>query len=222
MIWMWYMGASIEEQTRMHGFGSYPLIDVRDSSVVTHEVQPECQQTFQTGHLGVFEVDLSPTLKRPGQKSIIDFQRDVWWIQQAKNQEERPSEVEDIIIFPKPVIRRELWKDWEINLANYLQTKNTQPRQPPHDPRHPEDTSNDSEEPYIVLPYTNKHWNKRIFISGSFGSNSLKSASISSCRLLDHQQLGSFFSLVLLQEEPPDQSSIKQAVQRNKPINCPI
>ncbi|KAF2616955.1 hypothetical protein F2Q68_00038934 [Brassica cretica] len=170
----------------------------------------------------VFEVDLSPTLKRPGQKSIIDFQRDVWWIQQAKNQEERPSEVEDIIIFPKPVIRRELWKDWEINLANYLQTKNTQPRQPPHDPRHPEDTSNDSEEPYIVLPYTNKHWNKRIFISGSFGSNSLKSASISSCRLLDHQQLGSFFSLVLLQEEPPDQSSIKQAVQRNKPINCPI
>ncbi|KAF2583313.1 hypothetical protein F2Q68_00006904 [Brassica cretica] len=31
MIWLRYMGASIEEQTRMHGFGSYPLIDVRDS-----------------------------------------------------------------------------------------------------------------------------------------------------------------------------------------------
>ncbi|KAF2588005.1 hypothetical protein F2Q70_00038343 [Brassica cretica] len=29
-------------------------------------------------------------------------------------------------------------------------------------------------------------------------------------------------SNILLQEEPPDQSSIKQAVQRNKPINCPI
>ncbi|KAF3542403.1 hypothetical protein DY000_02006711 [Brassica cretica] len=31
MIWLRHMGASIEEQTRMHGFGSYPLIDVRDS-----------------------------------------------------------------------------------------------------------------------------------------------------------------------------------------------
>ncbi|KAF3505427.1 hypothetical protein F2Q69_00041942 [Brassica cretica] len=30
MIWLRYMGASIEEQTRMHGVGSYPLIDVRD------------------------------------------------------------------------------------------------------------------------------------------------------------------------------------------------
>ncbi|KAF3519312.1 hypothetical protein DY000_02060237 [Brassica cretica] len=28
-------GASIEEHTRMHRFGSYPLIDVRDSSVST-------------------------------------------------------------------------------------------------------------------------------------------------------------------------------------------
>ncbi|KAG5393421.1 hypothetical protein IGI04_023384 [Brassica rapa subsp. trilocularis] len=32
MIRLRYMGASIEEQTRMHGFESYPLIDVRDSS----------------------------------------------------------------------------------------------------------------------------------------------------------------------------------------------
>ncbi|KAF2542116.1 hypothetical protein F2Q68_00031177 [Brassica cretica] len=32
MIWLRYMGASIDEQTRMHGFGSYPLIDVRDNS----------------------------------------------------------------------------------------------------------------------------------------------------------------------------------------------
>ncbi|KAF3590170.1 hypothetical protein DY000_02022017 [Brassica cretica] len=35
VIWLWDVGASIEEQTRMHGFGSYPLIDVRDSSVAT-------------------------------------------------------------------------------------------------------------------------------------------------------------------------------------------
>ncbi|KAF2610371.1 hypothetical protein F2Q70_00011683 [Brassica cretica] len=35
MIWLRYMGASIEEQMRMHRFGSYPLIDVRDSSVAT-------------------------------------------------------------------------------------------------------------------------------------------------------------------------------------------
>ncbi|KAF3573543.1 hypothetical protein F2Q69_00058990 [Brassica cretica] len=35
MIWMRYMGDSIEEQTIMHGFGSYPLIDVRDNSVAT-------------------------------------------------------------------------------------------------------------------------------------------------------------------------------------------
>ncbi|KAF2609645.1 hypothetical protein F2Q70_00011930 [Brassica cretica] len=27
MIWLRYMGASIEEQKKMHGFGSYPLID---------------------------------------------------------------------------------------------------------------------------------------------------------------------------------------------------
>ena len=32
MIWLRYMGASIEEQRRMHRFGSYPLINVRDSS----------------------------------------------------------------------------------------------------------------------------------------------------------------------------------------------
>ncbi|KAF2589580.1 hypothetical protein F2Q70_00038352 [Brassica cretica] len=31
MIWLRYMGASIKEQTRMHGFGSYPLIVVCDS-----------------------------------------------------------------------------------------------------------------------------------------------------------------------------------------------
>ncbi|KAF3588696.1 hypothetical protein F2Q69_00028851 [Brassica cretica] len=37
MIWLRYMRAGIEEQTRMHGFGSYPLIDVRDNidSIVT-------------------------------------------------------------------------------------------------------------------------------------------------------------------------------------------
>ena len=113
------------------------------------------------------EMDLSPTPKWPEPNSIMDFKRDGFWIQQAKNQEERPSEVENITIFPKPVIRRKLWKDWEINSANNLQTKNTQPRQLPHDQRHPEDTSNYSEEPYIILSYTNKHWNKRIFISGN-------------------------------------------------------
>ncbi|KAF2579360.1 hypothetical protein F2Q68_00004759 [Brassica cretica] len=32
MIWLRYIGTSIMEQTRMHGFGSYPLITVRDSS----------------------------------------------------------------------------------------------------------------------------------------------------------------------------------------------
>ena len=97
----------------------------------------------------------------------MDFKRDVLLIQQAKNLEERLSEVEDITIFPKPVIRRELWKDWEINSANNLQTENTQPRQLPHDLRHSEDKFNVPEEPYIILPYTSKHWNKRIFISGN-------------------------------------------------------
>uniref|UniRef100_A0A0D3ECK8 Uncharacterized protein n=3 Tax=Brassica TaxID=3705 RepID=A0A0D3ECK8_BRAOL len=33
MIWLRYMGASIEEHTIMNGLRSYPLIDVRDSSV---------------------------------------------------------------------------------------------------------------------------------------------------------------------------------------------
>ncbi|KAF2617995.1 hypothetical protein F2Q68_00039435 [Brassica cretica] len=32
MIWLLYMGADIEEQMRMHRFGSYPLIDVRDNA----------------------------------------------------------------------------------------------------------------------------------------------------------------------------------------------
>ena len=81
------------------------------------------------------EMDLSPTPKRPEPNSIMDFKRDGFWIQQAKNQEERPTEVENITIFPKPVIWRKLWKDWEINSANNLQTKNTQPRQLPHDQR---------------------------------------------------------------------------------------
>uniref|UniRef100_A0A0D3EC76 Uncharacterized protein n=1 Tax=Brassica oleracea var. oleracea TaxID=109376 RepID=A0A0D3EC76_BRAOL len=42
MIWLRYMGASIEEQTRMHGFGSYPLIDVREISTN----QPRLVQDF--------------------------------------------------------------------------------------------------------------------------------------------------------------------------------
>ncbi|KAF3536202.1 hypothetical protein F2Q69_00023031 [Brassica cretica] len=37
MIWLWYMGAGIEEQTRLHRFGSYPLIDVRDNAVGEYE-----------------------------------------------------------------------------------------------------------------------------------------------------------------------------------------
>ena len=36
-------------------------------------------------------VDLNPTMKRSESNSIMDFKRDVFWIQQAKNQEERPS-----------------------------------------------------------------------------------------------------------------------------------
>ncbi|KAF3570046.1 hypothetical protein F2Q69_00059072 [Brassica cretica] len=35
MIWLWYMAADIEEQMRMHRFGSYPLIHVRDNAVAT-------------------------------------------------------------------------------------------------------------------------------------------------------------------------------------------
>ncbi|KAL0676795.1 hypothetical protein Bca4012_004776 [Brassica carinata] len=80
----------------------------------------------------------------------MDLKRDLLWIQQAKNLEKRPSEIEDITIFPEPVIRSQLWKDCEINSVNNLQTEITQPRQLPHDPRHPEDTSHDPEEPYMI------------------------------------------------------------------------
>ncbi|KAF3521512.1 hypothetical protein F2Q69_00045952 [Brassica cretica] len=37
-------GASIEEYTRMHGFGSYLLIDVRDSSVATDRLASDRQK----------------------------------------------------------------------------------------------------------------------------------------------------------------------------------
>ena len=97
----------------------------------------------------------------------MDLKRDLLWIQQAKNLEKRPSEIEDITIFPEPVIRSQLWKDCEINSVNNLQTEITQPRQLPHDPRHPEDTSHDPEEPYMIWPYTNKYGNKKIFILGN-------------------------------------------------------
>ncbi|KAF3532209.1 hypothetical protein DY000_02040065 [Brassica cretica] len=46
MIWLRYMGASIEEQTRMHGFGLYPLIDARDSSVATFDESTEISARF--------------------------------------------------------------------------------------------------------------------------------------------------------------------------------
>ena len=37
------MGASIEEHTRMHGFGLYPLVDVRDSSVALCVGKDRCK-----------------------------------------------------------------------------------------------------------------------------------------------------------------------------------
>ncbi|KAF2580930.1 hypothetical protein F2Q68_00004572 [Brassica cretica] len=46
MIWLRYMGASIEEHTRMHGFGSYPLIDVQDSLVATFDESTEISARF--------------------------------------------------------------------------------------------------------------------------------------------------------------------------------
>ncbi|KAF3515667.1 hypothetical protein DY000_02059752 [Brassica cretica] len=46
MKWLRYMGASIEEQTRMHRFGSYPLIDVRDSSVFSFDESTEISARF--------------------------------------------------------------------------------------------------------------------------------------------------------------------------------
>ncbi|KAF3599948.1 hypothetical protein F2Q69_00036430 [Brassica cretica] len=39
MIWLRYVGASSEEQTKMHGFGSYPLIGVRDWSVLDRSLR---------------------------------------------------------------------------------------------------------------------------------------------------------------------------------------
>ncbi|KAF3556070.1 hypothetical protein F2Q69_00013134 [Brassica cretica] len=55
MIWLRYNGASIEEQTRMHGFGSYPLIDVRDSSVAMQRPDPRrigCYERFGRSRVG--------------------------------------------------------------------------------------------------------------------------------------------------------------------------
>ena len=84
------------------------------------------------------EEKISQTKKRPGPNSIMDLKRDLFVDQTSQESGERPSEVEDITIFPEPVIRSQLWKDCEINSVNNLQTKITQPRQLPHDPRHPE------------------------------------------------------------------------------------
>ncbi|KAF2557982.1 hypothetical protein F2Q68_00015990 [Brassica cretica] len=37
MIWLWYSGTSIEELTRMQGFGLCPFIDVRNGRYVATE-----------------------------------------------------------------------------------------------------------------------------------------------------------------------------------------
>ena len=107
------------------------------------------------------EEKIRQTKKRPGPKSIIDLKRNVLGIQQAKNQEKRPSEVEDIIIFPKPVIRSLLWKDCIISWSNHFQTEIWLPGHTLHDPRIPEDIP----EEFI---WTTMKRNRRIFMANNF------------------------------------------------------
>ena len=107
------------------------------------------------------EEKISQTKKRPRPNSIMDLKGNLLGIQQAMNQEKSPSEVEDIIIFPKPVIRSLLWKDCIISRSNHFQTEIRQPGHTLHDPRIPEDIP----EEFI---WTSKQRNRRIFMANNF------------------------------------------------------
>lgn len=147
----------------------------------------------------------------------MDLKRDLLWIQQAKNQEKRPSEVEDITIFPEPVIRSQVWKDCKINSVNNLQTKITQPRKLPHDPRHPEDTSHDPEEPYMILPYTRKHGNKKTFISGNLRfSDSFLLGGVKDQRLFPFEPEDTKFNVSLFSNQRPLFRGYKTKISRYK------
>lgn len=103
------------------------------------------------------EEKISQTKKRRGPKSIMDLKRDLLWIRQAKNQEKRLSEVEDITIFPNLVIRSRLWKDCIISWSNHSQIEIRQPRHTLHDPKIPED-----------FRWTSMQRNRWIFMANNF------------------------------------------------------
>jgi len=107
------------------------------------------------------EEKISQTKKRPGPNSIMDLKRDILWILQAKNQEKRLSEVEDITIFPNPVIRSRLWKDCIISWSNHFQIEIRQPIHTLHDPRIPEDIPEE-------FRWTSMQRNRRIFMANNF------------------------------------------------------
>ncbi|KAF3528605.1 hypothetical protein DY000_02039749 [Brassica cretica] len=72
MIWLRYSGTSIEELTRMQGFGSCPLIDVRNSSVATYmpsstRSNKETQLLFSPDH-----ASLERLIRKEGRSSSID------------------------------------------------------------------------------------------------------------------------------------------------------
>lgn len=134
------------------------------------------------------EESFRQTKQRTEPNSIMDLKRDILWIQQAKNQEKRPSEVEDITIFPKPVIRSQLWKAWEINSTNNPQTEIRQEGPVLQDPRIPEDIPEE-------FWWNSMQRNRRIFMVNNFPFSaifSLEGVNEFSLQLIDDQRPYSF------------------------------
>ncbi|KAF2617752.1 hypothetical protein F2Q68_00038666 [Brassica cretica] len=112
----------------------------------------------------LLEVDFSPIMKRPSPESIMGFKVNVLGFHKAQNQKNLSRENQDAFNFPKPAKPTLFMESFQP-----IQFGSTQSYlwKPGDHIRHPEDTSHDPEEPYIILPYTSKHGNKKIFISGN-------------------------------------------------------
>ena len=112
----------------------------------------------------LLEVDFIPTMKHPSPESIMGFRFNVLACHKAQNQKNWSRENQDALNFPKPA-KPTLFME-SLQTIQFVSTQSYRWKPEDHI-RHSENTSHDPEEPYMILPYTSKHGNKKIFISSN-------------------------------------------------------
>ncbi|WZZ78449.1 hypothetical protein YC2023_099021 [Brassica napus] len=94
----------------------------------------------------------------------MDFRFNVVACHKAQNQKNSSRENQDALNLPKPA-KPTLFIE-SLQPIQFVSTQSYRWKPGDHI-RHPEDTSHNLGEPYMISPYTSKHENKKIFISGN-------------------------------------------------------